>query len=75
MSFKQYIKPSFPLSPELGDVPQPHGCLGDPRRSQNHRGAAQTGKEAPGRSVSAGGEGEIPAHPEPLRQGRHPPTQ
>lgn len=60
--------------PESGDVPQSRGRLGDPWRSQNDRGATQTGEEAPGRRLLTGREGKIPAHPEPLLQGRHPPT-
>lgn len=61
------------FSTESGDVPQPRGCLGDPRRAQNHRGAAQKGEEAPGGRLLTGRKGKVPAHPEPFLQGRHPP--
>lgn len=58
---------------ESSDVSQPGGGVGDPRCSQDHRGAAQAREEAPGRRFPAGGEGEVPAHPQPLLQGPHSP--
>lgn len=61
--------------PESGHVPQPRGRLGDPRCSQNHRWAAETGEEAPGRGLLTRREGKIPAYPEPFLQGRRCPTQ
>lgn len=66
---------SSPPPPEPSDVPQPRGRLGDPRCPQNHHGAAQTGEEAAGRRLLKGGEGKVSAHPEPLRQGHHPPAR
>lgn len=65
----------FASFPEPGDVPQPRGGLDNSRRSQNHRGAAQTGEEAPGGRVLTGGKGKVPAHSEPLLQGCRPPLQ
>lgn len=74
-SFYHLYSHFSPILQEPGDVPQPRGCLGDSWCSQNHRGAAQKGKEAPGRCLFTGGEGEITTHPAAVCQGCHPPPQ